>query len=198
MPLESVDLSTLDDVYNFVEAAVTRTGLILHDDAMYRPWVRAVAASVPGIAWFYPARPLSQEFVRHLCNFGHSALVEKGFILIESGRVVRVVDVDAVGGVSEPHRLADVVRAAFNGRNSGPGSGGTSGLQGALGGDPYAVLGATVSDSDEEIKKKYKVLIMEYHPDRVAHLGAELRDLATKKTTAINTAYAAIRKQRGF
>jgi hypothetical protein len=198
MPLESVDLSTLDDVYNFVEAAVARTGLILHDDAMYRPWVRAVAASVPEVTWFYPARPLTQEFIRHLCNFGHSALVEKGFVLIESGKVVRVVDVGAVGGVSEPHRLADVVRAAFDGHNSRSRSGSTSGLQGALGGDPYAVLGAAASDSDEEIKKKYKVLIMEYHPDRVAHLGAELRDLAAKKTTVINAAYAAIRKQRGF
>jgi DnaJ like chaperone protein len=37
---------------------------------------------------------------------------------------------------------------------------------------------------------------MEYHPDRVAHLGQELKDLAAKKTTEINAAFAAIRRTR--
>jgi DnaJ like chaperone protein len=59
------------------------------------------------------------------------------------------------------------------------------------------VLGATQSDSDEEIKKKYKRAVMEYHPDRVVHLGQELRDLAARKSRSINEAYAIIRQLRG-
>jgi len=41
-------------------------------------------------------------------------------------------------------------------------------------------------------------MVMQYHPDRVAHLGPELKDLAAKKTTEINGAFAAIRRMRGF
>jgi hypothetical protein len=198
MPLQSINLAELDDVYEFVEAAAPKTGLILHDDALYRPWVRAVVARVPEVAWFYPSAPLSAESMRHLCNFAHSSLVEKGFVLIEAGRVVSVIDVEAVGGLSEPHRLADIVRRAFEFRKGATqGDNGQSPLAQSEG-SPYLLLGALESDSDEEIKKKYRTLIMQYHPDRVAHLGAELRDLAAKKTTAINAAYAESRKRRHF
>ena len=64
--------------------------------------------------------------------------------------------------------------------------------------DPYQVLGAGELDSAEEIKRKYKQMVRQYHPDQVAHLGPELKELAAKKTTEINCAFAAIRRMRGF
>jgi DnaJ like chaperone protein len=63
-------------------------------------------------------------------------------------------------------------------------------------GDPFALLGVNEADSDAVIAKRYKQLVMEYHPDRVAHLGQELKDLAAKKTTEINAAFASIRRTR--
>lgn len=64
--------------------------------------------------------------------------------------------------------------------------------------DPYEVIGANELDSEEEIKRKNKQVVMQYHPDRVAHLGPELKELAAKKTTEINCAFAEIRRIRGF
>lgn len=55
--------------------------------------------------------------------------------------------------------------------------------------DPYHVLGVKSSASAEEIKDAYRNRMAEYHPDKVAHLGPELRALAEKKTKAIQRAY---------
>jgi hypothetical protein len=40
----------------------------------------------------------------------------------------------------------------------------------------------------------YKARILEYHPDRVAHLGSELRELAARKALEINLAWEYIQK----
>ncbi|MBM2814627.1 MAG: hypothetical protein HW421_1389 [Ignavibacteria bacterium] len=50
----------------------------------------------------------------------------------------------------------------------------------------------------DEIKSAYKKKIMEYHPDRVASLGAELKELAARKTVEINQAYSFLKKLKGF
>ena len=55
--------------------------------------------------------------------------------------------------------------------------------------DPCKVLGVGRQASPEVIKAAYKARMAEYHPDKVNHLGAELRALAEKKTKAIQQAY---------
>lgn len=40
-----------------------------------------------------------------------------------------------------------------------------------------------------EIKKHYRAIVSQYHPDKVHHLGKELRDLAERKSKEINEAY---------
>ena len=42
----------------------------------------------------------------------------------------------------------------------------------------------------EQIRSKYINLISLYHPDRVQHLGPELKELAELKSKEINAAYA--------
>ncbi len=198
MPIQAIDLSTLNQLYEFVESAIPRTGLILEHDALYCPWARSVSAAVPEVRWFHPARPLNDGCMRHLGNFAHTTLVEKGFVLLERGQVIKAIDVDAVGGSVQPHKLERIVRAAFeNPRDNAAGGSPGAGKRGEMP-EAYSVLEAAPSDSDEEIKKKYKRAILEYHPDRVAHLGRELRELAVRKSTAINQAYAAIRRSRGI
>lgn len=46
--------------------------------------------------------------------------------------------------------------------------------------------------SASEIKAAYRRLMQQYHPDRVAHLGKELRELAERKAKEINEAYDAL------
>jgi hypothetical protein len=55
--------------------------------------------------------------------------------------------------------------------------------------DPYAVLGVARTASKEEIRTAYKDAMTKYHPDKVAHLGEELQDVAREKAQALNRAY---------
>jgi Restriction endonuclease/DnaJ domain len=55
--------------------------------------------------------------------------------------------------------------------------------------DPYAVLGVSHHASAEEIRAAYHREMVNYHPDKVAHLGKELQELAKTKTQEINRAY---------
>jgi preprotein translocase subunit Sec63 len=63
--------------------------------------------------------------------------------------------------------------------------------------DPYAVLGVPPGASGVEITQAYRERLKEYHPDRVASLGPELRELAHRKTVEIQRAWDALRPKRG-
>jgi uncharacterized membrane protein YkvA (DUF1232 family) len=60
--------------------------------------------------------------------------------------------------------------------------------------DPHAVLGVSRDASAEEITKAYREQMRRYHPDHVAHLGDEIRQLAHRKALDIQRAYGEIRK----
>ena len=66
--------------------------------------------------------------------------------------------------------------------------------------NPYEVLGVTSDDDEATIKKAYRKLIHENHPDKLIAQGLpqEFIDLANEKMAAINSAWDAIKKQRGF
>lgn len=51
------------------------------------------------------------------------------------------------------------------------------------------VLGLKGKVAKADIKKAYRELISQYHPDKVQHLGVELQTLANKKTKDIIEAY---------
>ncbi len=63
---------------------------------------------------------------------------------------------------------------------------------------PYSVLGLTSSASDTEIRKAYRQLAREYHPDTVSHLGADLAEQAHVKFLEIQSAYRELEKKRGL
>ena len=64
----------------------------------------------------------------------------------------------------------------------------------------YAVLGLTHNATDEEVKKTYRRLAREYHPDVVANkgMGEDFQKFADEKMRAINAAYDAIKEARGL
>jgi hypothetical protein len=61
----------------------------------------------------------------------------------------------------------------------------------------YNILGVDPNSSTEEIRRTYKSLMSQYHPDKVASLGEELRVLAEKKAKEINAAYKEAMYLRG-
>jgi len=190
MELEAIELGSIEELYTFVESAVAQTALILDHDALFRPWARLVSSTCADVRWIYPAKPFPEMLVQHLGNFAHAPLSETTLVLLEHGRVVKVIDLDAVDGRSQPHRLSGIVLNAFKQKR------GKAVMGRGFSGDPFVLLGVNEADSDVVIAKRYKQLVMEYHPDRVAHLGQELKDLAAKKTTEINAAFTAIRRTR--
>ena len=60
--------------------------------------------------------------------------------------------------------------------------------------NPYEILGVSENASDEEIKKAYRKLAKQYHPDN--YVDNPLKDLADEKMKAINEAYDQIQKMR--
>jgi len=50
-------------------------------------------------------------------------------------------------------------------------------------------LGLNGRVTREDIKRRWKELTVQYHPDKVAHLGPKLREVAENEMKAINEAY---------
>jgi len=66
--------------------------------------------------------------------------------------------------------------------------------------DPYVILGVAYEANEDEIKRTYRRLVRENHPDRLIARGVppEFLRLATDKLAAINTAYTQVLEERGF
>jgi DnaJ like chaperone protein len=62
----------------------------------------------------------------------------------------------------------------------------------------YRVLGIEPTATNEELKKAYRKMALENHPDKVGHLGEDIRKAAEEKFSQINVAYEKIKKQRGI
>ncbi|SFV30376.1 DnaJ like chaperone protein [Devosia crocina] len=64
--------------------------------------------------------------------------------------------------------------------------------------DPYKVLGLSHDAPPEEVRRVYRLLVAEHHPDRLIAKGVpeELIEVATARMAAINLAYQAITKPR--
>lgn len=65
--------------------------------------------------------------------------------------------------------------------------------------DAYRVLGVTEDASDAEIKRAYRRLMSQNHPDKLAGKGLpeSMREVAQARTSEIGNAYERIRKARG-
>lgn len=59
---------------------------------------------------------------------------------------------------------------------------------------PHEVLGIDKNATEQEIRRAYQAKMRDYHPDKVANAGDELRNLAEKRSKEINAAYEAMMK----
>ena len=64
--------------------------------------------------------------------------------------------------------------------------------------DYYSTLGIQSNATPEEIKKAYRAMASQYHPDKVSHLGKELIEFANNKFAEISIAYDSLKKLKRF
>jgi DnaJ like chaperone protein len=150
-----------------------------------------------------------QPFVQHsvvrqdLRQMFMQILVEAAF---SSGTISRAEN-EILLSVAKTLKIpAAVFSAMLNAR----GAAGGAGQQGGGGARPgggirsldqaYAQLGLDSKASDAEVKKAYRKLVSQYHPDKlVSHgLPEEMMDIAKTRVRDINTAYDQIKQTRGF
>lgn len=60
------------------------------------------------------------------------------------------------------------------------------------------ILGLTGAISPADIKRRWRELSRQYHPDQVQHLGPKLRVVAEREMKDINAAYEYLRKKYGL
>ncbi len=60
----------------------------------------------------------------------------------------------------------------------------------------YKILGLTTDASDNEVKRAYYEMAKKYHPDKVSHLGDDVKKAAEEKFRKVNEAYEIIKKER--
>ncbi len=64
--------------------------------------------------------------------------------------------------------------------------------------DAYKVLGVSPDATDDEVKKAYRKMALQYHPDKVATLGDDVKAAAEKKFKEIGAAKERIWQARGL
>lgn len=90
------------------------------------------------------------------------------------------------------------IKAMFTYSYSNTGSGSAGGYRSHTLDSDYQILEISPDASDDEVKKAYRTLAKKYHPDRVAHLGDDMRKAAEEKFSRLSQAYDNIRKSRGM
>ncbi len=60
---------------------------------------------------------------------------------------------------------------------------------------PNEVLGVEPGANADQIRAAYQRLVRQYHPDRVATMAPELRELAERRTKQINAAYQQLERE---
>ncbi len=62
---------------------------------------------------------------------------------------------------------------------------------------PWDILGVDRQASDEEVRRAFHRLAVQYHPDKVHHLGEEFQKTAHEKFTELKSAYDRLVRSRG-
>lgn len=99
-------------------------------------------------------------------------------------------------GESDVARLEALLRAASAGPSGVPGGAPTATRLK----DAYAALGISPEASDAEVKRAYRKLISQNHPDKLAARGLpeSMRAVAEERSREINAAYDLIKEARGI
>ena len=137
-----------------------------------------------------PRRQLQQTLLLFLISL---ALADSVIEPAEHAALVRIAGLFGMGA-AEVEQLLDMVRAQehFHGESGYTAQPGTS-LE-----DAYQALGVSSSATDKELKRAYRKLMSENHPDKLIAKGVPeaMIKLATERSQEIQAAYAMIKKAR--
>jgi DnaJ like chaperone protein len=61
----------------------------------------------------------------------------------------------------------------------------------------YNTLGLTSAATPEQVRSAFREKAKEYHPDKVAHMAPEFREVGERKMKEINEAYERIKRSWG-
>ena len=64
--------------------------------------------------------------------------------------------------------------------------------------DYYEVLGVPRTATTDEIKRAYRKLISQHHPDKLGNVPAELKRRAEERAREINAAYEKIQHEKKY
>ena len=147
-------------------------------------------AAVDGFARIGRGRgPLLQLFLQIQCM----AVAADGNVHpAEHAMLVRVA-----GRLGLTERDVAQLEALLRAASAGPGTAGGARPQKGLD-DAYAALGLTPGAADAEIKRAYRRLMSQNHPDKLAARGLpeSMREIAEERSREINTAYDVIKAAR--
>jgi DnaJ like chaperone protein len=134
----------------------------------------------------YSIQDVASQIRTHMDYYLRMELLHVLFGIAAADGEIKPVELDAIKAVADhlgiyPSDL-DSIKAIFIPHND----------------QAYAILNISRDADIETIKKAYRELATKYHPDKVVNLGPEIQKLAEEKFKAINEAYQAIRKERGF
>jgi len=214
--LSSVQASFLDSVFAVMGALCKADGVVTRDEIQVAERLfdqfrlsgenreRAKAAFNRGKADGFDLDAELQHFLR---VSGRQSALLKMFLQVQ----VTAVAADGVvhpaehemlvriaRGLGLPEEQVDQLEAMLRGSQGG--GAGQSGQQSSASQleDAYKVLGVSSSDSDAEIKKAYRKLMSENHPDKMAGRGMpeSMREMAEQRTREISHAYNVIKTAR--
>ena len=85
---------------------------------------------------------------------------------------------------------------SLHGRQQGAGAS----SQGPSASDAYAILGVSAKASDKDVRRAYRRLLSQHHPDKLVSKGLpeEMMKVAAKKTHEIKQAWETVKRERGI
>jgi DnaJ like chaperone protein len=125
---------------------------------------------------------------------------EKMAILRQLAFALRVSDMELMALLAMKGYAWNAGGTGQRGYGRGYGSGGSyvPPQRTVQGPDPYIVLGIERSADERMVKRAYRKLISEHHPDRLGDLPEDMRRRAEARASEINAAYDRIKEARGF
>ncbi len=121
---------------------------------------------------------------------------------LDSAEELLLLDICKVLGIPEFafRRLERMIQAERNFQQSGRGRAGRVQAAAPSLDDAYAILNVSADESDAEVKKAYRRLLSQHHPDKLVSKGLpeEMMKLASQKTHEIRQAYEQVKQARGL
>jgi len=189
-----VKIAQADDHFTKVELQTMlnffQYSLHYNQDQMY--WVKQLIKE---------ARDAEESMESLLLEFKNSFAYEPRLILLELiFQIIYTKQPPAQSEIEQARRIASFLLISVYDLRTIEAKymyGGRAGTAGSVQAEErfYAILGLEPGTDFAAIKKAYRQLSMQYHPDKVSHLGDEFKGIAEEKMKEINMAYDYFKKK---